>query len=313
MTVQTRILDLVANPGVLSNLVINQYRTKNSLVASGVAVTGPEVDLLMTGGSQIQSLNFINKVDTSTFNYSSDDFDEKGATGKIAASPYMALRHDANWGWAYTDLTRIITKYDVKTGVTGAIPLFWGEVGENIAVASMKGALAAVPALVTGATTDAFDFSKLIDAAATMDDPKSRKTLFVSRKTFAKLQKTNLGSYTPMANSDIGFNEYAGYGIVITEAFGDTMTVIAQEGALAFSAGLVPGTVGMEIDRDPNAGNGGGGEILRTRLSIVAAPQGFTYAGAVKPGLATLATAAVWTKVVTDNSLIGFRAIKHAA
>lgn len=312
-TTQTRISDLVANPGALSNVVLAKYRVKNSLIASGVAVTGPEVDLLMSGGSQIQGLNFINKVDTSTFNYSSDDFDEKGATGKISASPYMALRHDANWGWAYTDLTRIITKYDVKGGVSSAIPMFWSEVGENVAVASMKGVLAAVPALTSGVNTDAFDVSKIIDVCATMDDPQSRKTLFISRKTLAKLQKTNLGSFTPLAQSDLGFASYAGYGLIITEAFGDNMTVVAQEGALAFAAGLVPGTIGMEIDRDANAGNGGGGEILRTRLSIVAAPQGFSYVGAVKPGLATLALAASWNKVVADNTMIGFRAVKHAA
>lgn len=313
MTVQTRISDLVANPGVLSNVVVAKYKAKNSLVTSGVAVTGPEVDLLMTGGSQIQSLNFVNKVDTSSYNHSSDDFDEKGAVGKIVASPYMALRHDINWGWAYTDLVRIITKYDVRGGVSSAIPLFWSEVGENIAIASLKGALAKTAALSTGANTDAFSFSNVIAAASTMDDPRSAKTLFVSRKTFAKLQQANITSGVPLADTDLGLLKFAGYTVILTEAFGDQLTVIAQDGALAFSAGLVPGTVGMEIERDASAGNGGGGEILRTRLSIVAAPQGFSYVGSAKPTLAALATAANWSQVVTDNALVGFRAVKHAA
>lgn len=109
MTIQTRIADLAPNPAVLSNIVIKNYKAKNSLVTSGVAVTGPEVDLLMSGGSQIQGLTFVNKVDTTQFNYSSDDFDEKGATGKITGAGYSALRHDLNWGWAYTDLVRVRT------------------------------------------------------------------------------------------------------------------------------------------------------------------------------------------------------------
>ena len=85
---QTRIEDLVGtDAGALSNLVAKRFAANNSLVTSGVAVTGPEADILMQGGSAIQKMNHLNKVDTSVFNYSSDDFDEKGATGKITASP----------------------------------------------------------------------------------------------------------------------------------------------------------------------------------------------------------------------------------
>jgi len=312
MTTQTRIADLVANPGVLSNVVTQAFRVKNSLITSGVAVGGPEVDMLMTGGSQMQGLNFINKVDTSTFNYSSDDFDEKGPVGKITAGSYMALRHDINWGWAYTDLVKMITKYDVRGGLVSAIPMYWSEVAENLAVASMKGVLAKTAALTTGAVADAFDLDKLIDAASTMDDPRAQKTLFISRKTLAKLQKANRNAYVPAADTDLGFDQFAGYNLIITETFGDNLTVVAQNGALAFGAGLVPGEVGMEIDRDPNAGNGGGGEILRTRLSVVVAPQGFSYTGAAKPGITGLATAANWNQVA-DTTLIGFRAVKHSA
>jgi hypothetical protein len=314
MTIQTRIADLVPNPTVLSNVIVKSYRAKNSLITSSVASTGPEVDLLLNGGSQIQGLSFVNKVDSSTFNYGSDDYDEKGATGKVTAASYMALRHDLNWGWAYTDMVRMITKYDVRGGLTSAIPMFWSEVGENIAVASMKGVLAKTPALTTGAVTDAWDLKNIVKVSATMDDPRSQKTLFMSNATFAKLQVGQLGT-VGVAASDAQLNvlRYAGYNVVLTEAFGDQMTLVAQSGAFAFSAGLVPGETGAEIIRDGNAGNGQGGEILRTRLSIVCAPQGFSYIGAAKPGLVGLATAANWAQSETDNRFIGFRAIKHAA
>lgn len=312
MTTQTRIADLVANPGVLSNVVTQAFRAKNSLITSGVAVGGPEVDNLMTGGSQQQGLNFINKVDTSTFNYSSDDYDEKGAVGKITAGSYMALRHDVNWGWAYTDLVRMITKYDIRGGLVSAIPMYWSEVAENMAVASIKGILAKVPTLTSGVTTADFNLDAAIDAAATLDDPRAQKTWFISRKTLAKLQKLNKNAFVTASETDLDFDQFARNNLIMTEAFGDDTMVIAQEGALAFGAGLVPGEVGMEIARDANAGNGGGGEILRTRLSVVVAPQGFSYTGPVKPGVSGLATAANWNQVA-DTPLIGFRAIKFKA
>ncbi len=309
MTVQTRIADLVPNPGALANVVVKNFRANNALVSSSVATTGPEVDLLMTGGSYIQGLNFINKVDSSTFNYSSDDFDEKGAVGKINAAGYMALRHDLNWGWAYTDLVRLVTKYDVKGGLVSAIPMYWSEVSENIAVASIKGALAKTAALTTGVTTADFSLDAVIDAAATMDDPRAKKTILLSRKTLAKLQKMNKNAYVPAADTDLGFPSFAGYGLLLTETFGDDTVVVAQDGSIAFGAGVIGGTTAMEIKRDADAGNGGGGEILRTRLSMVAAPQGFSYVGAAKPGLTGLATAANWTQVA-DIKDVGFRAIK---
>ncbi len=312
MTVQTRIADLVPNPGVLSNVVTKTFRANNALVSSGVATTGPEVDLLMTGGSFIQGLNFINKVDSSTFNYSSDDFDEKGAVGKISAAGYMAVRHDINWGWAYTDLVRLVTKYDVKGGLVSAIPLYWSEVAENLAVASIKGALAKATSLVSGVTTADFSLDTVIDAAATMDDPRAKKTIMLSRKTLAKLQKLNKNAYVPAAETNLGFASFAGYGLLMTEAFGDDTIVVAQDGALAFGSGLVTGTIGMEVKRDSDAGNGGGGEILRTRQSMVVAPQGFSYIGAAKPGLTGLATAANWN-MVADIKDVGFRAIKFKA
>lgn len=311
---QTRIADLVgANPGALANVVVRNFRTNNALVSSGVAVTGPEVDLLMTGGSALQGLSFINKIDTTTANYSNDDFDDKGAVGKVTASGYMALRHDLNWGWAYTDLVRMITKYDVKAGLVGALPQFWSEYSENMAVASIKGALAKTAALTTGAVANAFDLDRVIDAAATMDDPRASKTLLLSRKTLAKLQKLNKNAYVPAAETNLGFASFAGYGLLLTEAFGDDTIVIAQDGAIAFGTGLVPGTVPLEIDRDINAGGGGGGEVLRTRLSIVVAPQGFSYTGTDrKPGIAGLALPANWT-MTADIKDVGFRAIKFTA
>lgn len=312
MTVQTRIADLVPNPGVLANVVTKTFRANNALVSSGIATTGPEVDLLMTGGSPIQGLNFVNKVDTSTFNYSSDDFDEKGATGKVTASGYVALRHDVNWGWAYTDLVRMITKYDVRGGLVSAIPLYWSEVSENMAVASIKGALAKSTALVSGVTTADFSLDLAIDAGATMDDPRAKKTWALSRKTLAKLQKLNKNAYVAASDTNLGFPQFAGNDLLLTEAFGDDTIVILQDGCVAFGTGHLPGEIAMEIKRDADAGNGGGGEILRTRLSMVVAPQGFSYVGAAKPGLAGLATAANWVQTA-DTKDVGFRAIKFKA
>ena len=320
MTVQTRIADLVANPGVLSNVVAKTYRTNNTLTASGIATTGPEVDLLMNGGSQLQGLNFVNKVDTTNYNQSSDDYDEKGPVGKITASPYMALRQDLNWGWAYTDLVRIITKYDVRGGLMSAIPLFWNEVGENIAIASLRGAIGSDAALTINNSTVPLDLNMLVDAGTGFDG--DLKNIVVNPKGKAKLQKLNINAYVPAKQTDLNVDNFAGYNVFVSKALADNEMIVAADGALAFSSGLVPGTIGMEIGRDLNAGNGGGGEILRTRNSVVVAPQGMGYKGSVKPNIgsdsaagtygASLANPANWARVANLTD-IAFRMVKFKA
>lgn len=310
MTTQTQISDLVASPGVLSNIVRKNYATNNTLIASGIATTGPEVDLLMTGGSQIQQLNFVNKVDTSTYNHSSDNYDQKGAVGKITAAPYMALRQDLNWGWAYTDLVRLITKYDIKGGLVSAIPMFWAEVGENIAVASLRGAIASEADLTIGDGTDPFSLELFVDAATDFDG--DLQNIIVSPKGKAKLQKLNINAYRPAGETNLNVDNFAGYNILVSKHVGDNEAIVGGNGALAFSSGLVTGTVGMEVERDASAGNGGGGEILRTRNSVVIAPQGLSYVGAAKPTLATLADADSWERKAALSD-IGFRLVKFAA
>ncbi|MBD8734893.1 hypothetical protein [Sphingomonas sp. CFBP 13706] len=317
MTTQTRISDLVASPGVLAPLVAQRFKINNTLITSGLAVTSALVQSLMNGGSQDQGVKFINKVDTTQFNHSNDNYDDKGAVGKLTGGSYTAHRFDLNWGWAYTDMLNIITKFDPHTYLPAvAIPLFWNEVAENFAVASMKGAIASDAEMTLDGGTSAFSVDMIIDAEVELDGPATN--LIVSKRTLAKLKKANAAAYQgPQSDVNIHFAKYADYNLIVTEAFGDETTIIASDGALAFATGVVPGEVAMEYGRDVDAGNGGGGEILRTRRSLVVAPQGFSYTGTIgeneieKPSLAQLANADMWDRKA-GLDFIGFRAIKHA-
>lgn len=307
MTIQTRIADLVPNPAMLANVVGRTYATKNSLVTSGIATTGPEVDLLMSGGSHVQGLSFINKVDTTQYNHGSDDYDQKGAVGKITAGRYSALRQDVNWGWATTDLVRMITKFAPTAYVEQAIPLFWGEVGENMATAALLGAIASDASLTLGLATTVLSLDMLVDAGT--DFKGGIQNIIVNRKTEAKFKKMNINAYVPAKDTDLNVANFAGYNLFVKDDLADGELIIAGNGALAFATGVVPGTVPMVITRSEDAGNGQGGEVLRTRRSFVVAPQGFDYKGSTSPSLATLADAASWSKVA-DRDDVAFRLVK---
>lgn len=310
MTIQTRIADLVPNAGVLANVVAKTYATKNTLVTSGLATTGPEVDLLMSGGSQIQGLSYVNKVDTTQYNHSTDDYDQKGAVGKITAGRYSALRQDLNWGWATTDLVRMITKFAPTGYVEQAIPLFWGEVGENIATASMMGAIASNAGMTIGDGTDALGLELLVDAGT--DFKGGVQNIIVNRKGEAAFKKLNINAYVSAKQTDLNVAQFAGYNLFVKEDLADGEMLVAGNGALAFATGVIPGQVPMVVTRSEDAGNGGGGEVLRTRRSFVVAPQGFDYKGTTAPSLANLSAAASWS-LVGDLDDVAFRLVKFAA
>ncbi len=308
MTTQTRISDLVPNPGVLANVVAKTYATKNTLVASGIATTGPEVDLLMSGGSQIQGLSYVNKVDTTKYNHSTDDYDQKGAVGKVTTSRYSALRQDVNWGWATTDLVRMITKFAPTAYVEQAIPLFWGEVGENMATASMLGAIAANADMTIGDGTDALGLDLLVDAGTAFVG--GGQNIIVNRKGEAAFKKLNINAYVSAKQTDLNVANFAGYNLFVKEDLADGEMILAGNGALAFATGVIPGTVPMVVTRSEDAGNGGGGEVLRTRRSFVVAPQGFDYKGTTAPDLDDLKDAASWAVAAKSLDEVAFRLVK---
>lgn len=280
---QTRIADLVPNPTTLATVVAKTYAAKNTLITSGLAATGPEVDLLMSGGSQVQGLSFINKVDTTQYNHSSDDYDQKGAVGKITAGRYMALRQDLNWGWATTDLVRMITKFYPTGYVEQAIPLFWNEVGENIATASLMGAIGSNAALTINNSTKALSLEMLVDAETAFRGGATN--IVVNRRGEAAFKKLNINAYVPAKETDLNVANFSGYNLFVKEDLADGEMLVGGNGAVAFASGVIPGTIPMEISRSADAGNGGGGEILRTRRSFVVAPQGFNYKGSIAPNL----------------------------
>lgn len=321
MTTQTRIADLVPNPGVLANIVAKTYAAKNTLVSSGIATTGPEVDALMSGGSQLQGLSYINKIDTTQYNHATDDYDQKGAVGKVTAGRYMALRQDINWGWATTDLVRMITRFAPTGYAEQAIPLFWSEVGENMATASLLGAIGADASFTLNLATKDLSLEMLVDAGT--DFKGGVQNVIVNRKTEAKFKKLNINAYVPAKDTDLNVAQFAGYNVFVKDDIADGEMIVAGNGALAFGTGVLAGVTPMVITRDEGAGNGQGGEILRTRRSFVIAPQGASYKGDTAPNvLGSTAEAAVYAKslrnpanwsIVADRDDVAFRLVKFKA
>lgn len=312
--VNTRISDLVPNEKVLGNTVNLLLSQVNEIVTSGLAVGGPEVDAVAGGGPRKASIPFLNPLSTTEVNISTDNIADVGNVGKLEADEYNALRHDLNYGWGFGDLTRMVTLYDARGGVAAGIAQYWAGIYQKFAVSSMKGALGADAGLTVGDGTDPISVDMLIDAAATGEEFAGLfNILIVTPADKAKLQKLNAGNtFVPKSETNIGFDTFAGYRLIVSTAFANGTTVMARAGAMAFGEGTPAGMVPTEVERLANAGAGGGAEILHSRRSVVIHPQGFSYVGAVAADTTALETAANWDLAV-PLKMVGFRKVLHTA
>ncbi|WP_343546577.1 hypothetical protein [Sphingobium yanoikuyae] len=330
--VGTTIADLVPSEKAMASRVDLLLPAKNPLINSGLAVGGPEVDaVLPETGSRKQGLAFIEPLDTTKVNISTDDITQDGESGKLTADEFSVIRHEQNFAWGYADLARMITAYGIEGGISAGISQYWNTRFQKTAVASIKGVLAHIEAviaagttgtptaeqvakkdeylkLIAGANNTAFSMTNVFKAAATAEEYADMfDTAIVHPNQYAKWQSEESSSFLTPAQTGSQFASYRGFKLIKDTSFGEQMTVFARTGGIAF------GARGNEIENErlANKGNGGGANLLHSRQGFVCHIQGTNYAGATAPTLDTLALAATWNLAV-PAAQFGFRFIKHA-
>lgn len=327
MTIQgTTIADLVPSEKVLGSLVDLELQEKNVLINSGLAATGPEVTAVLSGGSRKQGLPFLNALDATNVNISNDDITDDGDSGKLTADEFTVLRHEQNWAWGTSDLARMVTKYDAQGGIRAGIGQYWNTRTNMTAISSIKGVQAhidgvlaysgadadllakkaAYAVLVSGSTSTDFAASAVFKAAATAGEYQDMfDTLIVHPTQYAVFQAQESSGFLTAAQTGSKFDTYKGFKLIKTTAFGQNLVVVGRTGGLAFGQRSIE----IENERLANKGNGGGADLLHSRLGFVAHVQGTNYAGAVAPSNSTLEDAASWNLAV-DPAEFGFRFIK---
>lgn len=315
----TSISDIVGtNPRLVGQLVANRIGVTNALLNSGVAIGGPEVDAVAGGGSVNATLPYMKPLNAGDYNVSNDDFTVKGTSYKAEAAAFMVARHAINKPFTYTDLVRQITGYDARGGIVGLLSDGWNATFQSVIVNSLIGALDGETALEIGDGSDAFSINLVSEAKAAAGDLGSvMRTLLVSHATRSKMEiEVASGQFAAANNTSIFFDTWRGYKVVAMSGLAADESILCADGSIAFAQVSPTGEQTLELARDPLAGNGAGGEILVSRRSFVAHPQGFNYvpqageATAVNTKL--MNAAGRWNKALPDAD-IPFRVIKHLA
>jgi len=316
---------------------------KSALIQSGAVAVDAQVSEMMAGGGITFNLPSFRDLEDTDENVSSDTGSDS-VPEKTSASQEIGVRLSRNKSWSSTDLVADLAGVDPMESIAQRISNYWARRYQHILVATLMGVFADNAAAPTGGdlhvqndlthnvsgggyTAGLTDFSAeaTIETFATAGDAQDILRLCLMHSVvFTRAQKNNLIDYIPDAEGRISIPTYLGKPVIVDDgmpnpagagaaqtASGIFHTWFLGEGALRLGFGMPK--VPVEVDRKPEANNGGGEETLFNRKSLCLHPTGHAFIGNLvgAPGgpsnLATsgnLAHADSWSRVYPERKQI---------
>lgn len=327
-------LSEVYNPLTFGRRTQEAQTRLNRFIASGIVVADPQMQAQLATGGNIGELTQFNPLTVDEPNYSNDVPGDTTTPSNIANKTMRFRSAQRNKSWSTMDLARELALEDPVGAITGRVGHYWAADDEKRLINSCLGVLADNVAndggdmqinvatdLVAAVTDDErIGGERVIDAMQTLGDHKNSLTvLAIHSQIHARLQKQQLITYVRDADNNIMFETYLGKRLIVD----DSLPAVAGTNRITYTCIMFgPGVFGRangkvlvpsEIEREASAGNGGGQDIMHSRVHNAFHPLGFSFlSGSVAGQSATyaeLAAAANWDRKV-DRKLIPMVFIK---
>lgn len=334
----TTLISDVIVPEIFTPYIQQETETKSRLIQSGAVVRDPFIDNLLAGGGLIFEVPSFKDLDDDDANVSTDAASDQytGGSGdsapkKTGTAQETAVRLSRNQSWGSSALTSTLAGADPMESIAARVSMYWTRQLQKALIATMTGVFAdnaAAPAgsehvqgdltndisgTYSAGVTD-FSAAAFLDAAVTMgDSQEDLGMVMVHSIVYNRMQKNNLIDFIPDAEGRVIIPTFLGRIVIVDDnmpASGGTYeTWLFGAGAVRLGVGTPD--VPTEVDRKPDAGNGGGQEILYNRHEWSIHPTGHAFVGTAANGgpsnAATsnnLANAASWIRVFTERKQI---------
>jgi len=325
-----RISDVVV-PQIFTPYVQQLTEEKSRLIRSGALVADARFTSLLAGGGATFNQPSFKDLDNDAENTSTDDPATSSTPNKIGTATEIQVRLSRNNSWSTMDLTADLAGADPMAAIGSRVGDYWMRRQQALFVATMNGIFAnnasatdayhvqndmtysvAGASFVDGVTN--FSTEAFIDGTLTMGDSMEDLSMcFVHSVVYGRMQKNNLIDYIPDSEGKVNIPTFLGRIVVVDDgvpnAGGVFDTWMFGAGSVSWGAGNP--AVPTEVDRKPEAGNGGGQEILYNRVEWVMHPKGHAYVGVAPTGGPTnaatsnnLAATASWRRVFSERKQI---------
>ena len=321
----------------------------NAFLASGIMSNDAKLQAHLLTGGNIGELPFYFQLPTSGEggggtepNFSSDDPAVDSVPQKITSGKMIFRSAYQNNSWSAMDLAREITSLsDPLMASVNRVANYWNVNTQNRLIKSGVGVLADNVAndssdmvvdiandLVAAITpAEKISADVVIDAIATMGDRMVQTGGFVISMhsvVYAELNKQNLIEFIPNARGETMFATYLGHRVIVD----DGMPAVSGVNRITYTTMIFgPGSFGYgqgypetpsETERLPSSGEGGGQEILYSRVTEIIHPVGFEFnsttltggTGNTQASYADLVLATNWNRVYESRKNVQMAFIK---
>jgi len=329
----TRIADIY-EPLTFAETISERAIELNAFINSGVAVQDALINNQASVGGRIGDLTGNAPLTNVDPNISSDDPGVNSTPQKLSQKTQKWILSALNQSWSSMDLANELASVNPVAGITEKIAGYWSTAWEKRLIAIVDGVIAdnvandssdmvvdnAIEDGVNAAATNLISANALLDTGQTLGDRSTELGVVVMHSVVrTALRKENLNNFVEHSEGNVRFETYMGYRVVeddsMTVAAGGTSgfkytTLLFTGGAIGYGNGRI--LMPTEVDRNPDAGNGGGEEIIYSRESKVYHPYGFSFlsgsVAAESPSPAELKNAANWDRVF-DRKNCGIAAL----
>ncbi len=259
---------------------------------------------------------------------------------KIETDQEIAVRLSRNNSWSSSDLTAQLAGEDPMAAIADRVAYYWTRRLQAAFIATYQGLSKdngvndggdyandiAGASFVDGVTN--FSAEAFLDAAVTMGDSMDMLTgIMVHSIVFNRMQKNNLIDFIPDARGEIQIPTFLGREVIVDDGMPNGAAAVRDDGGVGvagifeswlFGAGMGQLGIGSakvptETERLPSAGNGGGQEVLHSRVEWTIHPVGHAYVGTSPSGGPANGTAAnnlniagSWDRVYPERKQIKF-------
>jgi len=329
-----RVSDVVV-PQIFGPYVQLLTEQKSRLVRSGAIVSDARLAQVLAGGGLTFNEPSWKDLDNDVENVSSDDPAVFSNPNKIGTLNEIQVRMNRNNSWSTMDLTGDLAGSDPAQAIANRVSDYWVRRMQAAFLAVMAGVFADNTAAPSGTDTHVtgdltYDIKGASFVAGTTnfsaeaylntkvllgDSMDSLSMILMHSIVYNTALKNNLIDFIPDSQNSAaqGIPTFLGAQVVVDDSMPNAAGVFETWlfGAGAVRWGNGSAKVPSEILRVPSAGNGGGQEIMWSRVEWIIAPVGHAYIGTAPSGgpsnLATtnnLAAAASWSRVYPERKQI---------
>ena len=318
----------VYEPETFAQLTHEKSTEKNAFIASGVIVESEKLSKMASAGGRGGDMPTYNPISKTEPNYSTDANDSFSTPDNVGDALQRWRLAAMNNSWSTMDLSRELALADPVAAITDSIADYWKTIEQTRLVRSCLGILAdnandsddmlySIATDDNSAITDAerISGSAIILASATMGDRQDEfVAIAVHGSVYAHLRNSNQIDFVEGSDQKTKFPTWQGMFLIVDDGlpagagtYRITYTsILFKSGAFGMGNGRVENP--SELERIPSSGDGGGEEVIYSRVSKIIHPWGIdftstTVTGGYTPSWANLELAVNWDRIYSRKNV----------